>query len=298
VRSGLRSALTIPLRASGETVQGIAFHALKKARRWPEDLQSRLQLTGEILTAALAARQAEAELRSSEERFSKAFRASPSAIALVRESDGRVVDVNESWEQLFQCGRAEALGRTTAELGVYLNEKDRREVRAVLEREGSVRNYELPIRTQAGEARDAALSVETITLGEEPYLISILHDVTERKRVEEVTQRLAHATRLALVGELTASIAHEINQPLGAILSNAEAAEMLLERESPPLDELRQILADIRQDDVRAGEVIRHVRRRPLPDPGRALARPVRLRTAPAVGGRGRHAAGHFHHGP
>lgn len=259
-RNGLRSALMIPLRASAETVQGIAFHALRKPRRWPEDLQSRLHLTGEILAAALAARQAEAELRLSEERFSKAFRASPSAIALVRDLDNRVVDVNESWEQLFQRGRTEAIGRTTAELEVYLNEKDQGQVRGVLEREGSVRNYELPIRTKAGEARDAALSVETITLGDEPYLIWILNDVTERKRVEEVTQQLSHATRLALVGELTASIAHEINQPLGAILSNAEAAEMLLDQGSLPVGELRQILADIRQDDLRASEVIRHVR--------------------------------------
>ncbi|MBV9492479.1 MAG: PAS domain S-box protein [Verrucomicrobia bacterium] len=267
-RVGLRSALTIPLRSNGTVLGGIAFHAFKKTRLWPEDLQARLHLTGEILTASLTASQAEAELRLSEERFSKAFRASPSAIALIRASDGCIVDVNESWEQLFQVGRAEALGRTTAELGVYSNEKDRREVRGVLERDGAVRNHELLIRTKAGEARDASLSVETITLGREPYLTAILHDLTERKRAEEVTQRLSHATRLALVGELTASIAHEINQPLGAILSNAEAAEMLLERDSPPLDEVRQILNDIRHDDLRAGEVIRHIRtllrKRPL----------------------------------
>src|SRR5688572_2180971 len=75
----------------------------------------------------------------------------------------------------------------------------------------------------------------------------------------------AHTSRLAVVGELTASIAHEINQPLGAILSNVDAAEMLLERidaEDAPLslDELRLILSDIRRDGLRASGVIRHVR--------------------------------------
>lgn len=79
--------------------------------------------------------------------------------------------------------------------------------------------------------------------------------LSERER-----ERLVHASRLAIVGELTASIAHEINQPLGAILSNAEAGEILLERADPPLDEIRQILADIRRDGLRAGNVIRHVR--------------------------------------
>src|SRR5262245_27341535 len=60
---------------------------------------------------------------------------------------------------------------------------------------------------------------------------------------------LAHAARLAAVGELSASIAHEINQPLGAILANADACELLLARPQVPLEELRQALADIRADD-------------------------------------------------
>lgn len=77
---------------------------------------------------------------------------------------------------------------------------------------------------------------------------------------ERQLQELAHASRLSVVGELTASIAHEINQPLGAILSNADAGEILLERPDPPLDEIRKILGDIRRDGLRASDVIRHVR--------------------------------------
>ncbi len=71
---------------------------------------------------------------------------------------------------------------------------------------------------------------------------------------------LAHAARLATAGQLTAAIAHEINQPLSAILSNAEAAELMLAAEPPPIDEVRHILADIRSDDLRASEVIHHLR--------------------------------------
>ena len=82
---------------------------------------------------------------------------------------------------------------------------------------------------------------------------------------EDMPQRqqreLAHTSRLSIVGELTASIAHEINQPLGAILSNADAGDILLENPEPPLDEIRQILVDIRRDGVRASDVIRHVRK-------------------------------------
>ncbi len=71
---------------------------------------------------------------------------------------------------------------------------------------------------------------------------------------------LAHASRLAVAGELAAAVAHEINQPLGAILSNADTAEMILESGTDQRDLLRQILADIRRDDVRASEVIRRLR--------------------------------------
>lgn len=91
-------------------------------------------------------------------------------------------------------------------------------------------------------------------------VITVVQEITERKRAQEAQQELAHASRLALVGELTAAIAHEINQPLGAILSNADAAEMLLESLPTSLDEVRQILADIRNDDLRASEVIRRLR--------------------------------------
>jgi C4-dicarboxylate-specific signal transduction histidine kinase len=62
------------------------------------------------------------------------------------------------------------------------------------------------------------------------------------------------------VGELTASIAHEINQPLGAIRTNAETMELMLKSSSPDIDEIREIVADIRQDENRATEVIRRLR--------------------------------------
>ncbi len=95
-------------------------------------------------------------------------------------------------------------------------------------------------------------------------VLGISIDITARKQAEfDAKQRhddLSHLSRVALMGEMSASIAHEINQPLGAILSNAEAAELLLESETPPLDEIRKILADIRNDNLRAGEIIRHLR--------------------------------------
>lgn len=96
-------------------------------------------------------------------------------------------------------------------------------------------------------------------------LISGLLHERRRRRFAEVESRrrlaeLAHVNRYSTAGELTTSIAHELNQPLGSILTNTETAELMLESSSPDLAEVREILADIRRDDQRASEVIRRLR--------------------------------------
>jgi len=84
----------------------------------------------------------------------------------------------------------------------------------------------------------------------------LLAEVDSRQRMAE----LAHVNRFATAGELTASISHELNQPLGAILSNAESLELMLKSQTPDIDEARQIASEIRRDDERASEVIRRLR--------------------------------------
>jgi signal transduction histidine kinase len=83
-----------------------------------------------------------------------------------------------------------------------------------------------------------------------------LAEVQSRQRMAE----LAHVNRFSTAGELTASIAHEINQPLGAILTNTETAQAILNSSNPDINEVNQILADILKDDRRASEVIRRMR--------------------------------------
>jgi signal transduction histidine kinase len=91
-----------------------------------------------------------------------------------------------------------------------------------------------------------------------------LVDVTDRKRAELEADRLrgelAHVSRVSTLGELAASLAHELNQPLAAILSNAQAARIILGRPSPDLDEVREILGEVVEDDERAGQVIKRLR--------------------------------------
>jgi signal transduction histidine kinase len=108
------------------------------------------------------------------------------------------------------------------------------------------------------------LGALAIMLAQMALIAALLLQRRRRQRAELAVQQhrfeLAHAGRLATMGELTASIAHEVNQPLGAILANVDAAEMLLETDNVRLDHVREILADIRKDDLRADEVIRRLR--------------------------------------
>lgn len=109
-----------------------------------------------------------------------------------------------------------------------------------------------------------SLLVLAALLGQSALIVSLLLQRRRRHAAELKLQaqrvQLLHASRLAVAGELTASIAHEINQPLGAILSNADAAQILVEAGKMERGELLHILADIKRDDLRASDVIKRLR--------------------------------------
>ncbi len=95
-------------------------------------------------------------------------------------------------------------------------------------------------------------------------VVGAIQDITQRKQAEcettELRRELAHVTRVSMLGELAASMAHELNQPLAAILSNAQAARRFLAAPGADLDTIRDILDDIVRDDKRAGDVIHRLR--------------------------------------
>jgi signal transduction histidine kinase len=108
------------------------------------------------------------------------------------------------------------------------------------------------------------ISVVAVVLVQAGLISILLHERGKRSKAEfEARHRmteLAHVNRQATAGELSSSIAHELNQPLGAILTNTETAELILNSPTPDLAEVKEILADIKRDDLRANEVIRRMR--------------------------------------
>ena len=108
------------------------------------------------------------------------------------------------------------------------------------------------------------LLVGTVLVFQALLIALLLHERGRRRYAEVQSQQrmseLARANRFATVGELTASIAHEINQPLGAIRTNAETMDLMVRSANPDIDEVREIVADIRRDEERASEVILRLR--------------------------------------
>jgi PAS domain S-box-containing protein len=208
------------------------------------------------------------ERKRGEERFRLAVEAMPNAIVMVNQQ-GKIQMVNALTERLFGYAREELIGQSVEMLLPERFRAGHSTHRTAFFSAPQARpmgaGRDLFARRKDGSEFWMEVGLNPIQTPEGTLALTTIVDITERKHVESelhwIRQELAHLTRVATVGELTASVAHELNQPLGAILSNAEAAEMFLAAEPPALDEVRNILADIRKDDERAGEVIQRMRR-------------------------------------
>lgn len=206
-------------------------------------------------------KRSERALLASEERYRNVVESRTDMVCRFL-ADTTLTFVNEAYCRFLGRPREELLGRRFMELippewhaqvqqtvSVLVNKHESvNEEHEVFLPDGSVvwhhwENY--PIVNQAGEIEEYQ---------------GIGQDITARKSMEELTRNLTQSSRLTLLGELTASIGHEINQPLGAILANADCLELLLEENPLPLEEIRRVTADIRRDDLRAHEIIRGVR--------------------------------------
>jgi len=149
-------------------------------RRLLQNLRAR-QLTLERQVDEL--QQTLAALQASEERYRTAFRFSPNAVTITRLSDGRYFDVNDGFARTYGWSRDEVIGRTAAEIGIWKNQADREPLVDLLRRDGYCENFEAELTTRDGKRVAVLVSAHQLMIGSDPCLLSITHDVTERKRV-------------------------------------------------------------------------------------------------------------------
>ncbi|MGB6675059.1 MAG: ABC transporter substrate binding protein [Terriglobales bacterium] len=130
-------------------------------------------------------RKTEAELIRSEEKFSKSFRQSPLAISIASTKDGRYIDVNQTFEQQTGWRRDEVIGRSPSDIDLWVDPDQRSLFTKQLLAEGNVRDSEVKIRRKDGQIRTLLGSAELIEVNGKPCALSVIADITERKRAEQ-----------------------------------------------------------------------------------------------------------------
>ena len=227
----------------------------------------RLEQVSEALRAEVSSRElAEHERRIAELRWRAVFDNSVVGMALADEG-GYIIASNERYSRLIDLQPAELRG---SRLDHYLAEAQRGDFNAQLAELLDGRRQRIETEIQRHSAAGAALwlRIHVVLVQGTPefprFFIAFCEDASERRRTEEALHaaraNLAHASRLTTVGELTASIAHELNQPLSAIVTNGNACLRWLGGETPNLREAGNTLNWIMRDARRASDVIARIR--------------------------------------
>jgi len=265
-QSGVRLSVGIPLHVGGHIVGFINFSAFRSTREWPDDLIARLKIVGEVMAQALVRKRSEAALQASEERWRSMFEASNLGISII-DQNLHYIATNPAFQAMLGYTESELRQLTPVDVTA---EEDRDVTRMRINEleHGDRHHYEIVKQYRRKDGTRMwghvyASVVQNPQSGAKMF-IGTLIDITATKNAQDALRttqsKLAHITRLTTMHEVTATIAHEVNQPLAAIVANGNAALRWL-RKTPP--EIAEAVANVNQiisDGHRASEVIASIR--------------------------------------
>jgi signal transduction histidine kinase/integral membrane sensor domain MASE1 len=270
--AGVRDLVTLPLLAGTRAFGSLALASTRERKPWPAPLVQRCRLVADVFAGALARQRAERGLRASESVKSAVLASLTSHVAVL-DREGRIISANDSWTRFVRQNGGAAAGaevegasysavcREASGTGAAQASELWAGIQGVLD--GSRASFGVDYRLSTTPPERWFHLMAVPLLRPEGGAVVSHTEVTERRRAELEAQRsrqdLAHALRVSTIGELTTSLAHELNQPLAAILANAQAGRRMLADEAKR-GELREILEEVIEDGKRAGEVIQRLR--------------------------------------
>jgi diguanylate cyclase (GGDEF)-like protein/PAS domain S-box-containing protein len=194
---GSLATAAFPIRQDGRVVGALSLH-VGETGFFDEGLTQLIsEMVGDVsyaldnLDAEERRRVAERQTQSGYERFRKIFRATPAATVIWTLAEGRVLDANDAFCTFLGYARDELVGRTHAQLQLWGERADRLSYLDSLRVEQRVRDHETRLRVRSGETRDVLISAELIEFLDQPCVLTIISDITERKRYESRIQHLA-----------------------------------------------------------------------------------------------------------
>lgn len=208
------------------------------------------------LTDITERKQAELALKKSEEKFSTIFKSCPDGIAISQLSDGRFLDVNESFLRLFKYDIHQVIGRSSLEMGLWTDPDQRKIWVKELEIRGEIFNFHTLFRSAMDEMIDVFLSARRIQMDGTDCILTLFRDVTEhiqyQAEKQELKDRLSQARKMESLGLLAGGVAHDLNNILSGIVTYPELILMDL----PTGHELRKPIQKILDSGKRAASVV------------------------------------------
>jgi len=244
---GAREMFTQLLREPGRVLAGhFRFQHKNGSWRWVQVVGKNMlpdPSVGAIVINYLdvtESKRADDELAASEERFRKAFNASPEPMTISHWPEGRYVDCNESFLRITGYRREEVIDRTDIEVRFWPKPEDRARCKQFLEEHGRIIDLEVLFGAKSGEERTGLFSAEVIEIRGEQCVLTVMKDITERRSLEE---QLRLSQKMEAVGLLAGGVAHDFNNLLTVILGYGILLLKDLGLEDPrraPLEGIRQ----------------------------------------------------------
>jgi two-component system, LuxR family, sensor kinase FixL len=263
---GINSALVFPFFQAGGTTRAILYASGRGQEEWPDEVMKDLRSIGQIFAAALARKEADESLRESEATISLAVQSANLGL-WSRDIPTDKIWATERTRTLygFSAETEVTFGRLLGSLHPDDRPATEKAIAGAVADGCDYNTIHRVIRAD-GTARWIAARGRAIysAAGQPLKMMGASFDITERRQrvleTEGHRQELAHLGRVALMGEMASSLAHELNQPLTAIVTNAAAGQRFVARGVIDARELQELLLDIALDGERAGKIIRGIR--------------------------------------